>query len=176
VLALQERLSSLGYWLGAPDANYGDLTRQAVVAFQKVQGLERDGIAGPAVFAALDAPSAPGASSTTGHVMEVDLSTQVVKVVDDGRVSLVLNTATGAAATSTPPGTYSITREIDGMRNAPLGQLWRPKYFVGGVAFHGYPSVPSYPASHGCVRLSYPAMDMVWSTGLAPVGTSVLVY
>src|SRR5690606_15958967 len=48
VLALQQRLSELGYWLGTPDGNYGQLTRQAVMAFQKVEGLTRDGVAGPA--------------------------------------------------------------------------------------------------------------------------------
>lgn len=26
-------------------------------------------------------------------------------------------------------------------------------YFRGGFAIHGYPSVPAYPASHGCVRI-----------------------
>ena len=43
--------------------------------------------------------------------------------------------------------------EIDGWRDAPLGMLWRPKYFNGGIAVHGAPSVPPYPASHGCVRM-----------------------
>jgi lipoprotein-anchoring transpeptidase ErfK/SrfK len=26
-------------------------------------------------------------------------------------------------------------------------------YFLCGFAIHGYPSVPAYPASHGCVRV-----------------------
>jgi N-acetylmuramoyl-L-alanine amidase len=25
-------------------------------------------------------------------------------------------------------------------------------FFIGAFAIHGYPSVPPYPASHGCVR------------------------
>src|SRR5690606_3524543 len=45
VLALQERLVELGYWLGEPDGTYGQLARQAVMAFQKVEGLGRDGVA-----------------------------------------------------------------------------------------------------------------------------------
>lgn len=44
VLALQRRLHRLGYWLGAPDGTYGELTEQAVTAFQKVEGLPRDGV------------------------------------------------------------------------------------------------------------------------------------
>jgi N-acetylmuramoyl-L-alanine amidase len=55
VLALQRRLTSLGYWLGAADGQFGDLTRQAVVAVQKVAGLARDGVCGPATWARVDA-------------------------------------------------------------------------------------------------------------------------
>ena len=29
-------------------------------------------------------------------------------------------------------------------------------YFIGGYAIHGYPSVPNYPASHGCLRVPMP--------------------
>ena len=47
VLALQQKLTSLGYWLGGDDGAFGDLTRQGVVAIQKVAGLSRDGICGP---------------------------------------------------------------------------------------------------------------------------------
>ncbi len=66
-------------------------------------------------------------------------------------------------------------REIDGVRRAPLGDLYRPKYFHGGVAVHGSPSIPGYPASHGCARLSNPAMDLLWDSGLVELGTSVRV-
>ncbi|HZX99940.1 MAG TPA: L,D-transpeptidase [Dermatophilaceae bacterium] len=44
------------------------------------------------------------------------------------------------------------------------------------MAVHGYTSVPSTPASHGCVRVSLPAMDNLWGVGEIQVGTSVLVY
>jgi hypothetical protein len=71
-----------------------------------------------------------------------------------------------------------ITREIDGMREAERGQLWRPKYFDDsrGIAIHGSASVPNYPASAGCVRVTNAAMDFIWQAGLAPVGTTVWVY
>src|SRR5690606_34435204 len=59
VLALQERLVELGYWLGEPDGTYGQLTRQAVMAFQKVEGLGRDGVAGPVTQQALATASRP---------------------------------------------------------------------------------------------------------------------
>ena len=39
VLALQQRLSSLGYWLGTPSGTFGDSTEQAVYAIQKAAGI-----------------------------------------------------------------------------------------------------------------------------------------
>ena len=67
-------------------------------------------------------------------------------------------------------------REIDGYRHAPLGTLYRPKYFYHGIAFHGYPSVPPEPASHGCVRVTNAAMDWLWEHDRAPIGRTVRVY
>ena len=71
VLALQQRLVELGYWLGSADGNYGQLTRQAVMAFQKAEGLGRDGVAGPVTQGRLaaagqaSAPVAPAWRSTS---------------------------------------------------------------------------------------------------------------
>jgi lipoprotein-anchoring transpeptidase ErfK/SrfK len=107
-------------------------------------------------------------------------------VVLDGRLRYVLNTSTGSgrpytsrgqdSVAITPEGRFSIQRQIDGEDVSPLGVLWRPKYFTGGYALHGSPSVPGYPASHGCVRLSNPAIDFLWSSGAAPIGRTVWVY
>jgi len=56
-----------------------------------------------------------------------------------------------------------------------LGVLYRPRFFVGGVAVHGAPSVPNYPASHGCVRVTNQAMDMIWATDAMPMRSTVVV-
>jgi uncharacterized protein (TIGR02594 family) len=53
VLDLQDQLERLGYVLGKVDGHFGDRTEEAVVAFQRVNGLTVDGIAGPATWAAL---------------------------------------------------------------------------------------------------------------------------
>jgi lipoprotein-anchoring transpeptidase ErfK/SrfK len=77
----------------------------------------------------------------------------------------------------TPVGTFKIDRERpDGWWIGDLGQIYRPKYFVGGVAIHGSMSVPAYPASHGCVRVTVKAMDFIWDNNILPRGTQVLVY
>lgn len=176
VVALQNQLMGLGYWLGEPDGVFDEDTRHAVVAFQKLSGLSRDGAVGPATRSALDAAARPGARTTAGHVIEIDLAHQVLLIVDNGTVTEVVDVSTGRRAGTTPAGTFTVERQIDGLRRAPLGRLYRPKYFHGGVAVHGFTSVPAKPASHGCVRVTYTAMDHLWGPGVMPLGTPVVVY
>jgi peptidoglycan hydrolase-like protein with peptidoglycan-binding domain len=185
VAALQQRLVDLGYWLGEPDASYGQLTRQAVMAFQKVEGLGRDGVAGPVTQERLAVAGRP--SPRGGGGLEIDLDRQVLFVVDGGQVRWTINTSTGngeayvsssggTARAVTPPGEFRVRSEIDGLREAPLGTLYRPKYFNGGIAIHGSGSIPAQPASHGCARVTNSAMDMLWASGAAAIGTPVWVY
>jgi peptidoglycan hydrolase-like protein with peptidoglycan-binding domain len=176
VQALQERLSSLGYWLGAPDGVFGPGTTRAVVALQKSSGLGRDGVVGPATRAALDRGQRVQPRSASGHVIEVDLSRQIVIVADDGRATYVLDTSTGREPGSTPAGDYRIFRGVNGMDTGPYGPLYRPKYFYNGVAIHGYNSIPTTPQSHGCVRVTNAAIDMLWDSGRLPNQTRVWVY
>ena len=187
VADLQQQLIDLGYWLPAADGRYGPLTSQAVLALQKAAGLSRDGVFGPRTRAALERGVRPRARSTSGHVVEVDKKHQLLMLVDNGRVSLVLNTSTGSGLhfthpdgrddiAVTPSGRFRVTRQVDGWRKSDLGMLWRPKYFNGGIAVHGFTSVPAFPASHGCVRVSISAMNMLWDGDLIPIGTAVWVY
>ena len=187
VAAPQDRLVSLHFWLGPADGVYVLLTEQAVYAFQKVNHLAVDGVVGPAVDAALKSPVGPAPQSTEGLVWEVDTGRQVVMVVRDGAPLWIWNTSTGTNKTytnhgrtlkaDTPTGRFSFDWEVDGWRDGALGPLYRPKYFhPDGIALHGYGRVPPYPASHGCARITIAAMDFVWSSGLAPLGTPVWVY
>lgn len=192
VKALQQKLNSLGYWNGAAGGTYGDLTSQAVMAYQKAAGIEADGAAGPQTTAALARNVRPTVRTTTGSAIEIDKEQQLVKVVIDGRLKYIFNTSTGSGQTyiqkgdpgqppttavaTTPEGSFTIERSIDGMRKSKLGELWRPRYFYDGYALHGSNSVPAYPASHGCVRLANGVIDFVWSADLAPIGRTVLVY
>jgi peptidoglycan hydrolase-like protein with peptidoglycan-binding domain len=175
VLALQQRLTELGFWLGEADGRYAGLTQQAVMAFQKANGLARDGVAGPQTLGALAAATRPVPAVVTDGI-EIDLERQLILVVQGGEVVLALNTSTGRSGWRTRPGDFAIDRQVDGMRHAPLGDLYRPKYFNGGIAVHGSGSIPGQPASHGCARVSNAAMDMLWASGLAEIGTRVVVY
>jgi len=186
VLALQQRLRSLGYWLGTPDGTYGGLTVQAVMAFQKVEGLERDGIVGPGTAAALELAGRPQAGAG-GDLIEIDKARQVLFVVRGGDVAWVLNVSTGTEEpywvngrtelADTPEGAWQVAWVYDGVDVGELGGLFRPRYFHrDGIAVHGYHDVPAYPASHGCVRVSNQAMDWIWSEGLMPLGSPVWVH
>ncbi|MEJ5946416.1 L,D-transpeptidase family protein [Pseudokineococcus basanitobsidens] len=187
VLAAQQRLSALGYWLGTPDGTFGPLTEQAVLALQGAAGLARDGVLGPRTRRALDAGVVPVARTRSGDAVEVVRGAGLLLVVDDGRVRTVLHTSTGTdryytnaqgqrRLADTPAGTFRVTRAEDGWRDAPLGRLYRPRYFhPDGIAVHGSTSIPAYPASHGCARVSTAAMDMIWSRKLMPIGSTVVV-
>ncbi len=185
VRALQHRLVELGYWLGHRDGSFGPLTQQAVFALQKSAGLQRDGVVGPKTAKALERGVRPQAT-LTGNGIEIDLARQILMVVRGGRPALVLNTSTGngepyistagnPARAITPRGTFAVFRQVDGQDDSALGELWRPKYFYRGWAVHGSPSIPPYPASHGCARVSNAAIDMMWSEGLMPIGATVRV-
>ncbi len=186
VLALQQRLSSLGYWLGTPDGSFGDSTEQAVYALEKAADLPRTGIVGPPAEAALADGVIPQARSTSGYVIEVDLEDDLIMFVTNGRVGYVLNTSTGGgytytedgvtAVADTPVGHFQMYREVDGLVVDSLGALWRPKFFDAGFANHGDTSVPPYPVSHGCARVSNEAIDWIWANNIAPLGTAVWVY
>ena len=53
VKEVQRRLKEWGYYSGAVDGIFGAGTKQAVIAFQKKNGLTADGVVGKATFAAL---------------------------------------------------------------------------------------------------------------------------
>src|SRR4051794_8978841 len=188
VLALQQRLTELGYWNGKADSKFGGTTQQAVFALQKAAGIGRDGSVGPKTQKALDAGVRPKAKSKagTGYLVEINLKKQLLMFVKNGEVIATLNTSTGSNQhyvykgqtylADTPTGHFKVGRQIDGVRHGPLGDLFRPKYFNGGIAVHGSPSIPPYPASHGCSRVSNAAINWIWSTDKLPLKTKVWVY
>ncbi len=186
VLALQRRLSALGYWLGGPDGTFGDSTQQAVYALQKMASIKRDGAVGPVTAAALARGVRARPRSTSGNVIEINLRNNLLMIVRRGRLVAVLNTSTGGGYTyydhgvralaETPRGVFHIIRQVNGLVTDSLGQLWRPKYFYSGFAIHGDSFVPPYPVSHGCVRVSNEAINWIWANNLMPLGTKVWVY
>jgi SH3-like domain-containing protein len=75
---LQSRLEKLGYFNYSITGEFGAITRDAVQAFQKRNGLEIDGLAGPLTRMALESPDAkaaepPVAPSVSGEVSGAEL-------------------------------------------------------------------------------------------------------
>jgi peptidoglycan hydrolase-like protein with peptidoglycan-binding domain len=185
VEALQRRLAELGYQVHGVDGQFGSETHHAVVAFQKVNRLDRDGVVGPVTRRALERPRVPSPRSRkTGFHVEADLTLQVVYLIRDGEIREILDASSASGQTYTvdgdvrvavtPLGSFQIQRKINAWRKSDLGLLYRPAYFIGGYALHGSPSVPPFPASHGCIRITTAAMDRLFDR--LPVGTPMLVY
>ncbi len=185
---LQQALAAKGFYRGPTDGAYGPGTQQAVMAFHKVNRLPREWDWRASDWDRLAAyrgpdnlPSRPGEPDR----FEVDLTRQVAHLVKGGKLIATFTISSGngelfqgstgsLVRARTPRGNYRFQRSIDGMRISYLGQLWRPWYFVGGYAIHGSPSVPAYPASHGCVRLTM--SDANWVFGKVYVGMPIHVW
>jgi peptidoglycan hydrolase-like protein with peptidoglycan-binding domain len=175
VIYLQQRLTALRYDVGPVDGSFGASTLHGVYAFQKVQGIGVDGVIGPITWSRLASPSVPRARyNHSAASVEVNLTRRVVYLTRSGAVTRILDASPGKPSTPTPTGSFSIFRRIDGWRQSPLGLLWRPNYFYRGYAVHGSTSVPTSAASHGCVRVTVPAMNRLWLKLF--IGERVYVY
>jgi hypothetical protein len=172
VKLLEARLAELAYRLAAPnDGTYDFRTADAVVAFHKVQRMERSFVAGPATWRRLADPRpARARHDWKGFHFEVDQTLQVLLTIEDGEVTNVLHVSTGAGG-ATHDGTYRVYRKLAGF--SP-NHLYYPSYFDGLRALHGWTEVPTYAASHGCVRIPY--WNAQWVYGLATYGTRVVIY
>ncbi len=173
---IQQRLADLAYLpQNAVDGVYGYQTQMAVMAFQAWEGLGRDGVAGPITTAALrDATRpTPGASGPSRRA-EVYREKGVTLLIKGGKVIRAIHTSSGGPGTETPSGTYSVFRKELQSWSVPFS-TWLPfaSYFNNGIAFHEYPDVPPYPASHGCVRVPAPEAKRVYK--FARIGTAVIV-
>lgn len=183
-VALEQRLAALHFDV-TPDGVMDDNTRQALIAFQKMAGLPRTGKPTPDVTSALASfkpppPLRPDAGATR---VEIDLGRQVLFLYTNGNLNKILPISSGTGKrycdegkcgiATTPRGSFRIERRIPGWRKSDLGRLYNPLYFTGGIAIHGFPTVPSTPASHGCVRIPMGSADTF--PGLVPDGTPVIV-
>ncbi|MFL5966734.1 MAG: L,D-transpeptidase family protein [Gaiellaceae bacterium] len=175
VAQLAAQLRALHY--AAPFASTFDgRLLDAVYAFEKVQGLPRIGAVGPAFWRRLADPrvAVPRYAQPAAH-LEVDKVHQVLYVVRGAHVTLIVPVSTaGLPGKFTPTGRFSIYRKVGGFDPSPLGTLYDPMYFTGGYAIHGNPSVPPYPASHGCVRVPMWLAPVLFAAN--PYGETVYVY
>ena len=186
VLEIETLLSNLGYWITKVDGKADASTRHAIIAFQKVERMKRTGVIGQADLEALRFAQRPTPKHKTGlrHI-EIDITHQVLFLVgSSGDIEHILPISTGNERkyfdqgkwqiAHTPRGRFRIQRKLNGIRQASLGALYYPNYFIEGVAIHGSNSVPAFPASHGCVRIPRFADRAFFA--LATIGMEVFVY
>ena len=173
VQAYEQRLADLKFDPGAVDGVYDRATEYAVEAVQKSLGGELTGrIGGDTGFAISVYNYTPALEPNGGpNRTELDITRQIITLYENWQVRLITVTSTGSGerycynsprvnptvriceAANTPSGRYEFYEYRDGWDKSPLGQLYNPYYFHGGIAVHGYESVPSAPESHGCARI-----------------------
>jgi lipoprotein-anchoring transpeptidase ErfK/SrfK len=176
VTQLAHQLAALHYVVPSFSSTFGTDFVQSVYAFQKVQGLERTGAVDVTFWTRLQHPRVPQPRyrEPANHI-EIDKGHQVLYLVRDGKIALISPVSTGGiSGYYTPEGRFGIYRKVVGYDPSPLGVLLNPMYFVGGYAIHGNPSVPPYPASHGCVRVPNFVIYRLFSS--EPYGETVYVY
>ena len=169
---LERRLVDLNYRLAGVDGRYDFRTGDAVLAFRKVQRMPRVFGVDAGVWRALADPIRPRPKSTAdGFHIEIDQTRQVLYTVDHGTITNIMHVSTGKASTPTRDGWFRVNRKLAGFS---ANHLYYPSYFDGNRAIHGWTEVPTYPASHGCVRVPY--WNAQWIFGVAEYGTRVIVY
>lgn len=171
VKELQRRLKALNYDPGKVDGKYGPSTEMAVWAFQAVNRMKKKSTIGKSFWKALDEPDEPRpmAKKREKNRVDVDLKRQYLVLYKNGEPELISHISSGSGEyycakdrgatvprcryATTGTGDFRTGRRFSGWETSPLGRLYNPIYFNGGIAFHGALSVPRHPASHGCVRM-----------------------
>jgi hypothetical protein len=96
-----------------------------------------------------------------GRHIEGDLTKQVlVEIEPHGRVRRIYTMSSGKPSTPTVIGHFFVYSKTPGVNAKGMVDS---NYFIRGYAIHGYPEVPTYAASHGCLRIPIPNAAAVFS-------------
>lgn len=190
VARLQSQLAAAGFYHRVVDGVYGPETASAVVAFHKYLRAERiDEFRSSDwhLLGDLPGPGLPDRGDATDSI-EIDIERQLLFVVRDGAVLGVLPVSTGGGQTywsarskayaraTTPLGDFTLRwRQHGWVTDRTTGwsvyKYWAFHDFYG---IHGYGSVPTTPASHGCVRLH--VWDADWIEAHLFIGMRVHIW
>lgn len=176
VRELTSRLVALKVHIPGVSSSFSSALTDSVIAFQKAYGLPRTGVVSAGTWRKLETAKLlrPRYKSPALHI-EIDKTRQILLVVRGGSVNAVLPVSTGATG-NTPEGRHQIRWKAPSTTTwLGSGILYRTMTFYGNsFAIHGWYSVPTYPASHGCVRI--PIWTADWLYNQSPVGETVYVY
>ena len=173
VRLLQSELDVLHY--AVPLSGYFDEgTGQALIAYRKMTGLDRVPAAGREVFDLLErgAGRFPVHYPGDGRHVEANLTKQVLAEIEPGgHVHAIYTMSSGKPSTPTVIGHFNVYSKTPGVNSEGMVDS---NYFIRGYAIHGYPEVPTYAASHGCLRVPIPDAPAIFSW--VQMGTGVDVY
>ena len=180
----EQRLAALGYWTGPVDGVFDACSRAALIAFQKWEGRPVTAKLTLAEIEAIRASETPKARDPGYAHVEVDVDRQVLLIVNEEGGVRMLPVSTGSgkpfvvdgqtSVAYTPRGRFVVYDKTYGWEDGVLGSVYYANYITGGIAIHGYETVPTTPASHGCIRIPMFAAREV--SKLLRLGTIVLVY
>ena len=143
-------LQAQGFHTGTRGPRVTSGTHLAIKAFRKVNGMRWSEAYSPAIFRTLLlGKGAFKPRFSDGRHVEVDISKQVMALVQGKTPVHTFHVSTGTGGTPTVLGNYRFYLKQPGYNSS---QMYYSVYFIGGYATHGYSSVPNGRASHGCVR------------------------
>jgi L,D-transpeptidase catalytic domain len=152
-----------GYYTGGHvSGKYNHGSQLATLAFRKVNNMARNYQYKPVIFERLlQGKGAFRPRYHSGHHVEVDISRQVMALVDGDKVVAVFHVSTGKPSTPTVRGTYHFYSKDPGYNSEGM---YYSVYFIRGYATHGYNPVPMHEAaSHGCVRNPIPFSTYIYN-------------
>jgi hypothetical protein len=169
-----ESLVKQGYYIGRnASSRFMGGTHLGTAAFRKVNGMARNMQYKPVIFRKL--LMGRGAFKPryhSGRHVEVDISRQVMALINGDHVVATFHVSTGKPSTPTVRGTFHFYRKEPGTNSHGM---YMSVYFIRGYATHGYPSVPMHEAaSHGCVRNPIPESIFIYDW--VKIGMSIYVY
>ena len=167
-----ESLQAQGFHTGTKGARVTEGTRLAIKAFRKVNGMGRSEAYSPSIFRTLlQGGGAFQPQFDDGRHVEVDLSKQVMSLIEGETPVHTFHISSGAGRTPTIRGNFRFYRKEPGYNSK---RMYFSVYFRGGYATHGFNPVPNHPASHGCVRNPIPFSRFIYNW--VEIGMPIHVY
>ncbi|HTA36411.1 MAG TPA: L,D-transpeptidase family protein [Solirubrobacteraceae bacterium] len=173
VRLLQSELNAL-HFVVPLSGSFDEATGRAVIAYRKMTGLARVASTNLTVFKKLQ----EGAGTfhvkypQDGRHVEGDLTRQVLAEIEPGgKVHALYTMSSGKPSTPTVIGRFSVYNRTPGTNSEGMVDS---SYFIRGYAIHGYAEVPTYAASHGCLRVPIPNALSIYDW--VQYGTRVDVY
>jgi lipoprotein-anchoring transpeptidase ErfK/SrfK len=147
-------------------------TDLAILAFRKTNKMSRNTKFSKKIFKMLlQGRGAFKPKHEKGRHVEVDISRQVMALIAGGKAVHVFHVSTGAPGTPTVRGKFHFYLRQPGYNSHAM---YYSVYFYGGYATHGYDPVPTYNASHGCVRNPIPYSVFIYNW--VQLGMPIYVY